>query len=603
MRSLKKRIISMLLMLVLVISTFVACDNGTTDGGGKSTEKVEHLSKNGITTYDHGVMRTELTAVELTKLMGNGINLGNTMEAVSTSLGTDRKPTAYETAWGQPVTTQEMITAMKEAGFDSIRIPVAWMNTVDYANGDDYTISEDYLNRVEEIINYALNEDMYVVVNDHWDGGWWGMFGSEDQATRDKAMAMYKSMWTQIAERYAEYSDYLIFESGNEEIGNRLNEAINGKAGVLSQDECYEVANTINQTFVDVVRGTGGNNAERFLLIAGYNTDITHTIDNRFVMPTDTIENKLLVSVHYYDPSGYCIETALTSWGTEDQYDDMNSMLRKMTMFTSQGYGVIIGEYSVFPETSDTLKEGAVEYMENFLANCDQYNYCGMLWDTNSLFAKQGDLGFWSEELATLYKEYSYANQASLTEDELIAQSKATKDELKSNAEGGFKLADDEAIAWIMYSSSDWAIQYSVGDEYTPTNISAGVVPTDVYVTGAGTYTVALDFTGASDGSANSVVFAAVGIDNGESLYPGYYIELKSIKINGEEYAWQNTPYTTSDDGNCTRVNLYNSWVTVVPEEGRSQTGDIKLEDTILLNAETLGNVKTIEVTFEYVAP
>ena len=149
--------------------------------------------------------KNELTAHQVIKLMGNGINLGNTMEAYGHSTyvqGGD--PTNFENLWGQPTTTQEMIDGMKAAGFDSLRVPVAWTNGMNFESGD-YTIDARLLNRVEEIVNYALNADMYVIINDHWDGGWWGMFGSEDQAVRDKAMEMYKSMWTQIGEHFADY--------------------------------------------------------------------------------------------------------------------------------------------------------------------------------------------------------------------------------------------------------------------------------------------------------------------------------------------------------------------------------------------------------------
>jgi endoglucanase len=125
------------------------------------------------------------------------------------------------------------------------------------------------------------------------------MFGSADKTKRANAMTMYKSMWTQISERFKNYSDYLIFEGANEEVGNRLNDAQKGgKIGTLSKDELYETANKINQTFVDTVRATGGNNELRFLLIPGYNTDIDETCNDKFVMPTDSAKNKLIVSVH-----------------------------------------------------------------------------------------------------------------------------------------------------------------------------------------------------------------------------------------------------------------------------------------------------------------
>ena len=152
----------------------------------------------------------ELTAIEMARVMGNGINLTNTMEACSVDNRIpNRDPSIYETMWGQPITTQEIIDGMRASGFKSLRIPVAWTNAMDFENGD-YTIGEAYLDRVEEIINYALNADMFVMINDHWDHGWWSMFGHPEQEVRDKAMEMYISMWIQIAERYKDYDHRLL---------------------------------------------------------------------------------------------------------------------------------------------------------------------------------------------------------------------------------------------------------------------------------------------------------------------------------------------------------------------------------------------------------
>ena len=159
---------------------------------------------------------------------------------------------------------------------------------------------------------------MYVIINDHWDGGWWGQFGSPDKAIRAEAWKRYESFWTQISNRYKEYSDRLIFESGNEEFGLRFNDEIDGVKGVLTLDEQYEMANEVNQKFVDIVRKSGGNNEFRHLLIAGYNTDIVRTCDSRYHMPKDLKDNgtnKLSISVHYYTPSTFCIAESDQGWG------------------------------------------------------------------------------------------------------------------------------------------------------------------------------------------------------------------------------------------------------------------------------------------------
>lgn len=582
---------AVILAAALAICGLSAC-GGTPSG--------PHKSQNGIETSDDGVMRKELTALELADLMGNGINLGNTMEAYGhLSPGVGQETSVYETLWGQSVTTQEMITGMKQAGFTALRIPVAWTNAMDFENGD-YTIGEDYLNRVEEIINYARNEGMYVIVNDHWDGGWWGMFGSADEGTRAKAMEMYTSMWKQIAERYEEYSDYLIFESANEELGFRLNDTDIAKdSGSLSDAECFEVANQINQAFVDTVRGTGGNNKDRFLLIAGFGTEINNTCDPRFQMPADTAENKLLISVHYYDPSDYCIFDAVANWGDKDDYNDQNAMLAKMTQFTEQGYGVIIGEYGVLME-SGTMKEGTADYYRNFLSNCDLYGYVPMLWDCSNMYDRS-TCKIVDEEVASIYLEHSYDAQAELGEAAVKEAAQSYLDEALAAAPDGAGVDENTALAWIMYNSGDWNVTYSVGDVYDPDSKTAGVEAVDVEITGPGTYTVSLDFTGTAGGYASSVVFSAIAIANGETLYPGCIINIKEVLINGEKYTLQGRPYTSSDDGICTRVNLYNDWVSAVPDDARVMGGGRTGVTPNLLDAETLGNVETIEVTFELV--
>lgn len=592
-----------MILMVLKVGPFA-------EGSAKEKERVLHTSANGIETMDNGYMRKDLSASELTVLMGNGINLGNTMEAYGRiSLGTEAPVSSYETFWSQPVTTQEMITGMKNAGFDTLRIPVAWTNAMDYESGD-YTIREDYLNRVEEIINYALNENMYVVINDHWDGSWWGMFGSASEETRQKAWDLYTSMWTQIAERYKEYSDYLIFESANEELGNRLNDTdVAADSGTLSADECYEMTLKINQKFVDIVRGTGGNNESRFLLIAGYNTDVDMTTDDRYIMPTDPANevNKLILSVHYYTPWGYCGNESLSLWGTKRNYGEMNSLLESLTKFTDQGYGVIIGEYGVLVKSDGTLKKNAALYYKNFLDNCDLYNFCPLLWDCNNLYNRQ-DCKIIDDEIATLYKERAYANEAAMTDEEKAARPdkiKAEMDQAYADAPAAFDdsaidLDDSTSVAWIMINSSDWNVMYSVGDVYDPGAKTDGLVATDVEITGEGTYTVSLDFTGVPGGYANGMAFSALAIGNGELLYPGYTVNITEVLVNGEPYTLTAKPYTTSDDARCTRVNLYNEWVTQVPDDARTPDGDTTGISPVIVDNADLTHMETLSITFEY---
>lgn len=553
-----------------------------------------------------GIMREKLTSKEVVKLMGNGMNLGNTMEAYGhKELGTNAKVSSYEKLWGQPVTTKKMISGMKAAGFDSLRIPVAWTNMMNYEKGD-YTINKAYLDRVEEIVNYALKAKMYVIINDHWDGSWWGMFGSASQETCDKAFEMYTSMWTQIADRFKNYSDYVIFEGANEELGDRLNDKdVATDSGTLSQDDCYKMVNKINQTFVDTIRATGGNNKLRFLLIPGYNTDIVKTVDNRFVMPKDTAKNKLIVSVHYYTPSGYCLNASITNWGSENEYKEQNDLLSKLVKFTKKGYGVIIGEYAVSPKADGSMKPNTTGFISNFLDNCDKYGYSPMLWDIDYIYDRD-KASIRHKNIGKIIKSRNVAAQSKMTDKEIVSKANkaiaaALKKSKKYNGDTTIPAGDEKATAWLMYNSADYVLAYSVGNDYNPSSKSDGLVATDVPITGAGTYTVGLDFTGTAFGYGNSTTFMALGISNGERLYPGYSITILDVKVNGESYSLTGKPFTTSDDEICTRLNLYNAWVTSIPKDARTADGDIKHVSPTVVDSKTLGDkIKTITVEFKY---
>ena len=564
---------------------------------------------------DNGVMREGLTALEATRLMGNGINLGNTLEACDNNVGIKTNtPLSYETHWGQPKTTQAMIDGMKAAGFDTIRIPVAWMTNATHLYEGDYTIDADYMDRVEEVVRYARKAGMYVIVNDHWDGGWYGMFGSESAETRALAMEAYKGMWQQIAERFRDYSDYLIFESANEELGTRFDEnsplyCSDSVVTYLNDDERYALTNEINQTFVDVVRATGGNNATRFLLIAGYGTNIDQTCDDRFQMPKDTAVSKLMVSVHYYDPWSYCgasSAASATKWGKVSDYEYMDQQLAKMTKFTEAGYGVVIGEYGALP-CSDGLKDNTLAYHTAFLDACTKYNLTNCLWDCSGLY-KRVSQTFADDDILAMYQEKRQANEEG--QDYADVQAAAAAEAAAAAAEApvtflqdAVVVDDQTALAWIMWNDGSWALTHSVGDTYNADSISEGLVATNAIITGEGKYTVGLDFTGTAQGYSASVAFAAIGISNGEALYPNYLVNIKEVRINGEIYRLKGRAYTTSDDGVCTRVNLYNEWVTSVPKTARLPGGNLAgaTPTPINRNDAVIAEIKTIEIDFEYV--
>ncbi len=565
---------------------------------------------------DDGVMREGLTSLELTRLMGNGINLGNTMEACNTNTPfVPGEPTSvYETLWGQPVTTQEMIDGMKAMGFDTLRIPVAWMtNATSLRNDGDYIIEQAYLDRVKEIVDYARKADMYVIINDHWDGGWYGMFGSEDPATRQLAMDAYTGMWAQVAMQFADYSDYVIFESANEELGARFDEnspyCDDSVVSYFNDAEKYALCNAVNQAFVDTIRATGGNNENRFLLIAGYGTNVYQTCDDRFVMPTDTAVDKLLVSVHCYSPTTYCLansSASATPWGLKSHYASLEEELSQMAKFTSQGIGVVIGEYGALPQ-ADGLKPNTLEYHTLILDLFTKYDMTSCLWDCSGLYLRR-ELKPADADIAALYQSRNAASEVGTAYADIQAEAAAAIAAAAAAAPDTFNddalvVTADTAVAWIMWNDGGYQISYSVGDTYTPDSKTPGLVVTDAEITGPGTYTIGLDFTGTAQGYSASIAFAAIGIGDGELLFPGYVIDIKKVEINGEKYNLKGRPYTTSDDGKCTRVNLFNEWVPTPPyDKARMHGGNTAGITAMPINRSDapIAQIKTIYITFDY---
>ena len=300
----------------------------------------------------------DLNQQQITEAMGVGCNLGNSLEANDAG-------TLNETAWGNPKLTEQFVLAVKSAGFQSIRIPVSYLNKIDDNNG--YQIDSAWLDRVQEVVDYCVKNDMYAIVNMHGDGytsinGGWLLCGSSDQT---KIREKYKACWKQIATRFKDYDEHLIFESMNEEF--------DGTYGDPNRTY-YENINTYNQIFVDTVRQTGGNNDKRWLLIPGWNTDINYTVgDYGFALPTDQYlssdvaagEKRIMISVHYYAPWEFCgtESQAVTQWGSkatdstkkaswgDESY--MVSQFKKLKdKFVSQGYPVVIGEFGAINKSS-----------------------------------------------------------------------------------------------------------------------------------------------------------------------------------------------------------------------------------------------------------
>ncbi|MBE5928099.1 MAG: glycoside hydrolase family 5 protein [Lachnospiraceae bacterium] len=327
-----------------------------------------------------GVMREDFTAMDCAVEMGIGLNLGNTFESFwedkensftgALTIG-GNTPQDYETCWGAPVTTKEMIDGIKNAGFKNVRIPVYWGNMME-ADGK-YEISPAYIERVREVIDYCRSNELYVIVNIHH----YDEFIIKNKS-REEAVAITEKLWTQIAEAYKDYSDYLVFEGFNENLGSKR------ENDNFSNNQLFDYTNEMNQTFVDAVRQTGGNNAERILIVSGYNTNIDKTTDKLFVMPNDTVDNKLMVSVHYVDNACY--------WGKQIGNDywlnyskNQCELLKKA--FTEKGIPVFIGECTAaYPEdnmASDAIHKYSPDCLEIMLNMIVDYGFVPVIWDVH----------------------------------------------------------------------------------------------------------------------------------------------------------------------------------------------------------------------------
>ncbi|MDE6849297.1 MAG: cellulase family glycosylhydrolase [Ruminococcus sp.] len=339
----------------------------------------------------------DITTMELVHDMGIGINLGNTYESCGDWIAQwgDGTPESYETAWGSPVITREMIQGYADEGFGVIRIPVAWSNMM----GDNYTISSEYLSAVREVVDWSLESGLYVILNIHYDNGWFSGFSTD----KYECMKKYTRIWNQLTEAFGDYDDHLIFESLNEEgcwddIWNRWS----GESE--SKKQAFNLLNEINQEFVDIVRSSRKNNTERHLLIAGYGTDIELTCDKLFKMPDDPM-NRCAVSVHYYTPSDFAIleedadwGKARSTWGTDEDFSQLEKNMDMMkTTFIDNGIPVIVGEYGCPKNNKD--EESVRLFLSSVCEEAYERQLCPVLWDITGLHYNRDTCQMYDSEL------------------------------------------------------------------------------------------------------------------------------------------------------------------------------------------------------------
>ena len=320
-------------------------------------------------------MRT-ISAKELVKEMRIGWNLGDTMDSVNDSIDRSSAPEAWETAWKNPVTEERLIAKIIDEGFNVIRYPVSWRNHLGEA--PEYKIEETWMNRVQELVDWAYNRGAFVILNIHHEG-WHDPYYDNQEA----AAAKLRAVWNQIAGRFEAYDEHLIFEGMNEP--RKCGTPLEWNGG---DEEGWNVVNYLNRVFIETIRSSGGNNEFRSLMIPGYAANCTIGIRHLEIPEGD---EHIIAAVHAYEP----VDFALLVKGRGLWKRDTKVIDQLMTdlddLFLSKGIPVIIGECGAMSKPVEGNEASRAEWAEYFFKNTSTRGVPCIWWD-NGRFEGNGEL-------------------------------------------------------------------------------------------------------------------------------------------------------------------------------------------------------------------
>ena len=317
------------------------------------------------------------SAIETVKAMKTGWNLGNTLDATGT------KRVTSETSWGQPKTTKAMIDGLAASGIKSIRIPVSWHNHIIDKN---YTVDTKWMLRVKEIVDWAISDDMYVILNLHHDNGsspaalkaCEGFY--PNSANYEESKRYLENVWTQICLAFNNgYDEHLVFETMNELrlVGTGHEWWFDPNA-----EECRDAAeslNKLNQVALNAIRASGGNNEKRFVACPGLQASPDSALAAAFKMPEDIESGRLIVSAHMYSPYRFAMESpGATKYTAGFRTENVNMFKRLNDTFIASGYAVYIGEYGA---TNKNNLDDRVAWFHDFIKYTRNYGISCFLWD------------------------------------------------------------------------------------------------------------------------------------------------------------------------------------------------------------------------------
>ncbi|MCL2633633.1 MAG: glycoside hydrolase family 5 protein [Oscillospiraceae bacterium] len=318
----------------------------------------------------------DITAAQLVANIRVGWNLGNSLDATDFGdgwLNRSGSVSSLETCWGNPVTTKRNIDDIKKAGFNAIRIPVSWAKACD----KDYNIRADWMARVKEVVDYAVANDMYIILNTHHDEEIFKVMNSGMPETK-KA---FEKIWKQIAEEFKGYNEKLVFEGLNEP---RTKGSSNEWSGGTAEER--NNVNALNQLFVDTVRATGGNNSKRILMIPTYAASGESSAMNALVIPKDTVSNKIIVSIHVYSPWEFALKNDGVSTWDKNKSSDTNPITsvldRAYNLFVSKGVPVIMGEMGTQNRNNTAAR---AEWAEFYTAYAKSKGIACFWWDNGGI--------------------------------------------------------------------------------------------------------------------------------------------------------------------------------------------------------------------------
>jgi len=373
----KKRLIACMLAMVLAVA-FQLTAIADNKGGSVVIPNITYINRYEI---------PENEAMKFMKKLGVGWNLGNTFDAYNDSWDQSSEM-VIEKSWVGVYTKREMIQAVHAAGFNTLRLPVSWHNHVDK---ETFEISEAWLNRVQEVVDYAIEDGMYVILNTHHDVYPEYYYPSSEHY--ETSARYIETVWKQLSERFAGYDEHLIFEAMNEP---RLKGHANEWYLDAKVNDCVDAAdciNRLNQLFVDTVRASGGNNQARYLMVPGYAASPDSALSDLFKLPEDTAENRIIVSVHAYTPYAFALDAGgdtdfqLTSIAQTSEINRFMAALYKK--FVANGIPVVIGEYGARAK-GDNL-QARVTYAAYYTCAASARNIPTVWWD-NHAFKGSGEL-------------------------------------------------------------------------------------------------------------------------------------------------------------------------------------------------------------------